>query len=149
MDLHGWTAKELSGELQVSQGAISKSLMLLTLPVELQEQVEDGAIPATAAYEVAKVEDKEVQREIARRIVDEDLTRDDAAEVVREAAGKPVKGGGSKAKGRGASGRGSIRTFKAAGAKVAVSFPRKTVRDEEILAALEERRRTGPGRTEG
>ena len=26
MDLHGWTAKELSGELHVSQGAVSKSL---------------------------------------------------------------------------------------------------------------------------
>ena len=137
MDLHGWTAKELSGELQVSQGAISKSLMLLTLPVELQEQVNEGSIPATAAYEVAKVEDKEVQREIARRIVDEDLTRDAAADVVREAAGKTVRN--PKAKGRGgASGRGSSRVFKAAGAKVAVTFPRKTVRDEDILAALED-----------
>jgi ParB family chromosome partitioning protein len=137
MDLHGWTAKELSGELQVSQGAVSKSLSLLTLPVELQEQVDEGSIPATAAYEVAKVEDKEVQREIARRIVDEDLTRDAAAEVVREAAGKPTRN--TKAKGRGgASGRGSSRVFKAAGAKVAVTFPRKTVRDEDILAALED-----------
>jgi ParB family chromosome partitioning protein len=139
MDLHGWTAKELSGELHVSQGAISKSLSLLTLPAELQEQVEEGAIPATAAYEVAKVEDKAVQREIARRIVDEDLTRDAAAEVVREASGKAPKNGASKAKGRGvASGRGLVRTFKAGGAKVVVTFPRKTVKDEEILNALEE-----------
>ena len=37
---------------------MSKSLSLLTLPVELQEQVDAGSIPATAAYEVAKVEDK-------------------------------------------------------------------------------------------
>ena len=101
MDLHGWTAKELSGELHVSQGAISKSLSLLTLPAELQGQVEDGAIPATAAYEVAKVEDRAVQREIARRIVDEDLTRDAAAEAVREASGKPARPGAPKAKGRG------------------------------------------------
>jgi ParB family transcriptional regulator, chromosome partitioning protein len=141
MDLHGWTAKELAGELQVSQGAVSKSLSLLTLPVELQEQVDQGSIPATAAYEVAKVEDHEVQREIARRIVDEDLTRDAAAEVVREAAGKPAKNGSqtSKAKGRGDQpARGSVRVFKAGGAKVAVTFPRKTVRDEEVVAALED-----------
>ena len=139
MDLHGWTAKELAGELQVSQGAVSKSLSLLTLPAELQEQVEEGSIPATAAYEVAKVEDKAVQREIARRIVDEDLTRDAAAEVVREAAGKPSKKAGAKAQGRGgASGRGSIRAFKAGGAKVVVTFSRKSVRDEELLAALED-----------
>ena len=139
MDLHGWTAKELSGELHVSQGAISKSLSLLTLPAELQEQVDDGAIPATAAYEVAKVEDEAVQREIARRIVDEDLTRDAAAEVVREAGGKPARNGSPKAKGRGgASGRGSTRVFKVDGAKVAITFPRKTARDEELLAALED-----------
>ena len=136
MDLHGWTAKELSGELHVSQGAISKSLSLLTLPLELQGQVDDGAIPATAAYEVAKVEDRAVQREIARRIVDEDLTRDAAADVVREAAGKPAR----NPKGRGgAPARGSARVFKVGGgAKVAVSFPRKAVRDEDILAALED-----------
>jgi ParB family chromosome partitioning protein len=139
MDLHGWTAKELSGELHVSQGAISKSLTLLTLPAELQGQVDDGAIPATAAYEVAKVEDRAVQREIARRIVDEDLTRDAAAEVVREASGKPARPGGPKAKGRGgAPARGSTRIYKAAGARVAVTFPRKSVRIEEILNALEE-----------
>jgi ParB family chromosome partitioning protein len=139
MDLHGWTAKELSGELQVSQGAVSKSLSLLTLPAELQAQVDEGAIPATAAYEVAKVEDKEVQREIARRIVDEDLTRDDAAEAVREAAGKPGRAGASKAKGRGgATGRGSTRVFKVGAARVAVTFPRKAVRIEDVLAALED-----------
>lgn len=139
MDLHGWTAKELAGELQVSQGAVSKSLSLLTLPVELQEQVDEGSIPATAAYEVAKVEDKAVQREIARRIVDEDLTRDAAAEVVREAAGKPPKAGTSKSgQGRGAApGRGSVHQFKAGGARIAVTFPKKTVKDEEILEALE------------
>ncbi len=44
MDLHGWTAKELAGELQVSQGAISKSLALLTLPHDLQAQVETGVL---------------------------------------------------------------------------------------------------------
>ncbi|WP_435011838.1 ParB/RepB/Spo0J family partition protein (plasmid) [Tundrisphaera lichenicola] len=139
MDLHGWTAKELSGELHVSQGAISKSLMLLTLPVELQEQVDDGAIPATAAYEVAKVEDREAQREIVRRIVDEDLTRDATTEAVREAVGKPSRSSNSKAKGRGgSSSRGSSRVFKVEGAKIEVTFPRKSVKDEEVLAALEE-----------
>jgi ParB family chromosome partitioning protein len=138
MDMHGWTAKELSSELQVSQGAISKSLSLLTLPAELQEQVDAGSIQATAAYEVAKVEDREVQRDIARRIVDEDLTRDAAAEVVREATNRPGRAS-SKGKGRGAaSGRGSIRVFKTGVAKVTVAFPKKTVKDEDVLAALEE-----------
>jgi ParB family chromosome partitioning protein len=142
MDLHGWTAKELAGELQVSQGAVSKSLSLLTLPVDLQERVDAGSIPATAAYEVAKVEDQDVQREIARRIVDEDLTRDGAAEAVREASGKPPRPktptvGATKVR-QAQPTRGSVRVFKVSGVQVALTFPRKSVRDEEVLAALEE-----------
>ncbi len=139
MDLHGWTAKELSGELHVSQGAISKSLSLLTLPRDLQDQVDAGSIPMTAAYEVAKVEDRAVQADIARRIVDEDLTRDAAADVVRQVAGKPPKAADAKPKGRApASGRGSSRTFKAGPARVVVSFPRKTVKEDDVVAALAE-----------
>ncbi len=139
MDLHGWTAKELSGELHVSQGAISKSLSLLTLPVELQEQVESGSIPMTAAYEVAKVADPAVQLAIARRIVDDDLTRDAAAIEVRQASGKAPRRAGSPAKGGGApAGRGTSRTYKAGAARVVVTFPKKTVKDEDVLGALEE-----------
>ena len=142
MDLHGWTAKELSGELQVSQGAISKSLMLLNLPTELQAQVESGAIPATAAYEVAKVEDPTIQREIVGRIMSEELTRDATAEIVREAAGRPARptsGVRGKGQGRGSSsGRGTSRAFKTTHAKVVVNFPRKTIRDEDVLLALQE-----------
>ncbi|WP_435022659.1 ParB/RepB/Spo0J family partition protein (plasmid) [Tundrisphaera sp. TA3] len=141
MDMHGWTAKELSGELQVSQGAISKSLMLLTLPDELQVQVEAGAIPATAAYEVAKVEDPTKQREIVGRIISEELTRDATAEVVREVSGRPGRASKTAAKGGGkapASGRGAVHAFKTANAKIVVTFPRKTVRDEDLLAALSE-----------
>ena len=89
MELHNWTAKELSGELQVSQGAISKSLSLLSLPEDLQEQVDAGSIPATTAYEVAKVADEAQQRNLARRIVDEKLTREAATEAVRAVAARP------------------------------------------------------------
>ena len=91
MDLHNWTAKELSGELHVSQGAISKSLSLLTLPEELQTQVDRGEIAATTAYEVAKVEDPAAQRDVAARIVAEGLTRDAATEAVRVVLDRPAR----------------------------------------------------------
>ena len=58
---------------------------------------------------------------------------------VLEATGKPSRAGASRAKGRGgAAARGSTRVFKAGGARVAVTFPRKNVRDEDLLAALED-----------
>lgn len=91
MDLHNWTAKDLAGELQVSQGAVSKSLALLTLPEELQAQVEGGIISPATAYEVAKVQDPAVQLDVARRVVAENLTRDAATEVVREVSARPVQ----------------------------------------------------------
>ena len=91
MDLHGWSAKELAGELQVSQGAVSKSLALLNLPAEIQAQVESGELPPTTAYEVARVADPVVQRDVARQIIDEKLTRDAATEVVRAATDKPPR----------------------------------------------------------
>ena len=91
MELHNWTAKELSGELQVSQGAISKSLSLLSLPEDLQVQVDAGSIPATTAYEVAKVSDQDQQRDLARRVVDEKLTRDATTEAVRAVVAKPTQ----------------------------------------------------------
>ncbi len=89
MELHNWTAKELAGELQVSQGAVSKSLSLLTLPEDLQAQVDGGIIPPATAYEVAKIADPVAQRDVARRVVDEKLTRDAATEVVREVSARP------------------------------------------------------------
>lgn len=91
MEMHNWTAKELAGELQVSQGAVSKSLSLLTLPEDLQVQVEAGSIPATSAYEVAKVADPGAQRDVARRIVNEGLTRDAVTEVVRDVTARPAQ----------------------------------------------------------
>ena len=90
MEMHGWSAKDLAGELQVSQGAVSKSLALLTLPEDLQAEVDRGQIAAATAYQVAKVDDPAIQRDVVRRVVEEKLTRDEVSEVVREAADKPA-----------------------------------------------------------
>lgn len=92
MEMHGWSAKDLAGELQVSQGTVSKSLALLTLPEDLQAEVDRGQIAAATAYQVAKVVDPEVQRDVVRRVVEEKLTRDEVSEVVREAADPPAAG---------------------------------------------------------
>jgi ParB family chromosome partitioning protein len=133
MDLHGWTAKELSEELHVSRGAISKALSLLGLPDDLRDQVDAGVIPATAAYEVAKLEDPDAQRAIARRIGAENLTRDETVEAVRVAVGRPSRAG--KGQGRGA--KATSRVIRTSTAKVTVEL-RKAVDDEAILAALTE-----------
>ncbi len=139
MDLHDWTAKDLSGELQVSQGAISKSLSLLTLPEQLQAQVDQGVIPAASAYEVAKVEDLDLQRDVARRIVDEKLTRDAVTEVVREVSAKPAQVRGPRAKPtRPDAAPPASRTLKTSRAKVVVSSSAGPIGDDDLIRILEE-----------
>ncbi len=139
MDLHNWTAKELSGELQVSQGAISKSLSLLTLPDDLQVQVDQGILPATTAYEVAKVEDRAAQRDVAQRIVAEKLTRDAATAVVRELSARPVQTREPRSKkAEPQSSSANSRTLKTALARVVVTSTIGPLNDAELIMILEE-----------
>ena len=136
MALHGWTAKELAGELQVSQGAVSKSLSLLTLPEDLQEQVEAGSIPAASAYEVAKVADPAAQRDVARRIVAEKLTRDAVTEVVREVTARPVQVREPRVRpDRPAA---TSRTFATTRGKVVVTIDGGATDEHVLVQALEE-----------
>ena len=153
MDLHSWTAKELSGELSVSQGAISKSLSLLNLPEDIQAEVDRGALPATTAYEVAKVTDPASQRDVARRIVAEGLTRDAATEVVRSVSDRPARTREPRTKGRTvpppgslapqpnidpSAGPGNVRTIRTAYGKVVVTSRMLPLGDHELIEVLAE-----------
>ena len=82
MNLHGWTAKELSEELHVSEAAISKALKIERLEPELRDQVDSGEIPRTLAPGLAQLDEQD-RLETAGRIVAGELTRDQAEEVIR------------------------------------------------------------------
>ena len=139
MDMHGWTAKELSGELQVSQGAISKSLALLALPEDLQAQVETGILSPATAYEVAKVADPDAQRDVARRVVAERLTRDAAAEVVREVADRPIQAREPRKKPALAEPTPSpTRTLKTDIARIVITSSIGPLADDELIVVLQE-----------
>ncbi|AMV35096.1 Chromosome-partitioning protein ParB [Pirellula sp. SH-Sr6A] len=62
MKLNGWTAKELSEAIRVSQPKIARSLALLKLPSDIRERIDAGEISARAAYEASKLESEEQQR---------------------------------------------------------------------------------------
>jgi ParB-like chromosome segregation protein Spo0J len=106
LTVNNLTQAELAKQLGVSQTTIAMALPLLDLPEEVQDSVARGELAASTAYKIAsKVEDPEEQRELAARVVAEDLTRSQADEMVRErvASSKPakVKGRGvAKAKGK-------------------------------------------------
>lgn len=62
MKLNGWTAKELSEAIRVSQPKIARSLALLKLPSDIRDRIDAGEISARAAYEATKLESEDQQR---------------------------------------------------------------------------------------
>ena len=83
IDLNGWSARHLAAELAVNPGTVTRALALLELPSTIQDQVEQGALAPGTAYEVGKIEGPAAQVAVAARIVDQGLTRAEAAEVVK------------------------------------------------------------------
>lgn len=73
----GWTATQVSEHLGLSNATVSRLLKLLTLPAEIQTQIEAGAIPSSAGYELSCVTDSRQQAEMAAKIANGQLSRDD------------------------------------------------------------------------
>lgn len=106
MDANGWSTHQLAKELGIVQPNVVRALALLKLPEAIQDQVEQGAMKAATAYQLARIEDPVEQAEVAARVVAEGLSRDETADVVRrkaesKAVGKISRSAGDK--GRGAS----------------------------------------------
>ena len=83
IDFHGWTGKQLAEALQLPASKISRSLALLSLPGDVQAQVEDGQVPARTAYELSKVTTDNEQRTLARQAATGGLTALEARQAVR------------------------------------------------------------------
>lgn len=83
MDRQGWTGERLADELTVSKSQVAKTLSLLKLPAAVQEQVEQGGLAPSAAYELARLDDPIEQIRLATTATEQGLTRDDVARQVR------------------------------------------------------------------
>lgn len=81
----GWTAAQVSQKLGMSPATVSRLLSLMTLPLEIQDRIEGGEIPASAGYELAKVSDPEEQARLASQVSAAELTRDGIARQQRRA----------------------------------------------------------------
>lgn len=93
MKLNGWTGKELSEAIRVSQPKIARSLALLKLPEDLRDRIDAGEISARAAYEATKLDSEEQQR-AAIATSDADQSRPSVESVqknVRMRAGTTAK----------------------------------------------------------
>jgi ParB family chromosome partitioning protein len=126
MDLNGWTAKQVGEALRVPASSVSRAIALLRLPLEIQQQVDSGQIPARSAYELSKLSDDNAQRELAQQAATGKLKHGQAAAAVRQRRGK-----------RREQPRGTRQVFLTEdGWKITVSAGRKGTYDE-IEQALE------------
>ena len=127
--MNGWTVQQVADALNISKGAVSKALSLLKLPADIRAQIDEGMISPSSAYEVSRLENENAQRELATRIVSDGLKRDETGEAVGKASRPRTKATAAKPS--------TTKYIHVEGAKVAVTFPKKTVRTDELVHALE------------
>lgn len=88
LKLNGWTSKQLAETVRIPASKVSRSLALLKLPDEIQQQVEAGTVPARTAYELSKLKDTDAQRRLAEDSVRGQLTTTGALRAVRQRQGR-------------------------------------------------------------
>lgn len=129
MELNSWSANELAKELHLSQSNVVQTLAILDTSPVVQEMVALEEISPSSAYELSKIADKAVQDEVAAKVVEGGLKRDEVrAEVARAVSRGGVKNPG---KGRGGAAKGKPRPLKPwvfkgmDGIKLTVEFGKK------------------------
>jgi len=88
MELNHWNGKQLAESLRIPASTVSRSLALLSLPSDVQRQVDTGEIAARTAYELSRLTDDEDRRELVTQSATGNLTNSQAAVAVRQ---KPTK----------------------------------------------------------
>jgi ParB family chromosome partitioning protein len=130
MEMNGWTINQVAEALNITKGTVSKSLSLLKLPDDIKAQVDEGKITPSAAYEVSRLEGENAQRELASRIVTEGLKRDETGEAV----GKTARPKATKDEAKTT----TTKVLNVPGAKLSITWQKKTVRNKDIIDVLEE-----------
>lgn len=86
--INSWSGKQVAAALQIPESTVSRSLALLRLPDDIQQQVHDGNIAARSAYELSKLPDPNTQQQLATDAAAGRLSHQQAARVVRQRRGK-------------------------------------------------------------
>lgn len=126
-----WTAHQLADALCISKATVSRTLKLLQLSDDIQNDVANGELAPSIAYQIAtKTASDDEKRELANKIKTERLSREEAAKVVggntkqsASKAGKPV----------------SKEDYRLdCGAKITLTFRKKRITKADRLKAAEE-----------
>jgi ParB family chromosome partitioning protein len=138
IDRNGWTVRQVAQELAIDHSNVVRALALLELPSPVQEQVEQGTLPPSTAYEIAKIADPAEQAELAERVVTEGLTRAETAAAVTAKRANKASGAKGRGRGKGKAHKVTSRVFRTkAGARFTIECS-KGLDDDMILAGLAE-----------
>lgn len=94
---YGLTQEEVSKSVSKSRPYITNALRLLKLPKEIQNFVTEGKMTTGHARALISIEDKKLQADLCRKIIEEGLSVRKVEELVA-AAGKPKKKAAKKTK---------------------------------------------------
>lgn len=98
MKAAGLSVSEVAKRVGMNPAAVSKSLALLNLPAQIREKIDAGLINAAAGYGLARIEDPQIQADLAEQVASGALSRDGLIAKVK--AMKRGKGDAAKSKGR-------------------------------------------------
>ncbi len=84
MAMRGWNRKTLAENLNLDPSIVTKSMALLQLPQSVQEMVASGELPPSTAYEISRLPDAKAQEALARRTINEGLSRDRVTSMVQQ-----------------------------------------------------------------
>lgn len=94
MDATGENCSEVALRLGMTGSTVSRLLTIVALPKAILDQISAGKIPASAAPELAKIQDPSKQQEIADQLASGKLTRDGVANATKRkkrASSRPAK----------------------------------------------------------
>ena len=90
LEKRGCSYRQLADALNISHQAVVRALALLELPADIQEKVDAGSVPASAAAEVARLDDETEQRALIARVESGVMTRDEVTRAVKTRSAKPA-----------------------------------------------------------
>jgi ParB family transcriptional regulator, chromosome partitioning protein len=93
MTARGLSQRALAERLHVSPASVAKAVALLSLPQQIQQEVDAGAIGPDTAYQLSKVEDAQEQAELASRAVAGSIRRDELQDRTRGTSSRQGRGG--------------------------------------------------------
>jgi ParB family chromosome partitioning protein len=87
--LKGCNSKTLVDEYGFTHSSITRMESLLRLPPEIRAMVGTGPgmVPSSAAYEISRLDDPQLQMVLARAAADKQINRDAVADAVRDVVG--------------------------------------------------------------